>query len=95
MPHRTVVVEPPSIIMLMPAPPADDAPTIVREGIVRRRLAAAKGRCPCGATAPMPNRSERRRAVRERRIIRVRVEHEPACAAVHPTVVAALAEGTR
>lgn len=30
----------------------DDAPPRVKEGMMRRRLVAATGRCPCGATIP-------------------------------------------
>lgn len=65
----------------------DDAPPTVREGLARRAL-AADGRCPCGAEFVLPNRAERRAAVRARRLLRVEVQHEPDCPAIAPAVAA-------
>lgn len=65
----------------------DDAPAVVREGLARRAL-TADGRCPCGAELVLPNRAERRAAVRARRLLRVRVQHEDNCPAIAPEVAA-------
>ncbi len=64
------------------------------EAVVCRRLAALEGRCPCGATVTLPNRAERRRAVREGRTLTTTVEHEPDCPASDDRL-AALARDSR
>jgi hypothetical protein len=58
-----------------------------REGIVRRRLVALSGTCPCGARLGMPNRAQRRAAAcrgDRARIAYVAVEHEDDCPAIGP-----------
>jgi hypothetical protein len=37
--------------IVLPSPPPDDAPELVREGLARQRVARLTGRCPCGAAA--------------------------------------------
>lgn len=62
-------------------------PPLVLEGLVRRRLVATTGACPCGAHLAMPNRAARRAAARAGRVVmEVRVEHEDDCPAVDPRV---------
>jgi len=64
------------------------APPLVREGLARRALVNGGGTCPCGALAVMPNRAERRAAVRTGRLLRVQVQHEHDCPAIAPAVLA-------
>ncbi len=73
----------------------EDAPHEVREGLVRRRLTALEGKCPCGALAVLPNREQRRRAARTRTSLRIAVMHEPDCPAVDRVLEAALARWQR
>lgn len=77
------------IACLLPELP-EDASTDVREGLVRRRLTALRGTCPCGATALMPNRAARRRAARSGVMARIVVEHVDDCPAVDRLLVPAL-----
>jgi len=79
---------------LLPEIP-DDAPSAVREGLVRRRLTALEGRCPCGAGVAMPNRAARRRAVRSGVPARILVEHEADCAASDRMLSAAMGRWAR
>lgn len=45
-------MNPDARVALLLLPPLDDSmPPDVREAVVRRRLCATTGRCPCGATA--------------------------------------------
>lgn len=66
------------------------APPEVREGLVRRRLAALEGRCPCGAVVTLPNREQRRHAARTRTSLRIAVMHEDDCPAIDRVLEAAL-----
>lgn len=75
------------VAYVLPVVP-EDAPASVREAIVRRRLAALEGRCPCGATVSLPNRRQRRRAARDGRTLTTTVEHEPDCSATDDRLVA-------
>lgn len=61
----------------------------VREGLARRRLVLTGSRCPCGATAQLPNRAERRAARRNGQVLHARVAHEDTCLAVHADTIAA------
>jgi hypothetical protein len=72
----------------------DHAPDEMREGLVRRRLAALHGRCPCDAPMVLPNRAERRRARTEHEL-RVRVDHHPECPGDDHNIAAALARWER
>lgn len=67
---------------------SEGSPAPVREAVVRRRLAALEGRCPCGATVTLPNRERRRRAAREGRTLTTTVQHEPDCPASDDRLVA-------
>ena len=67
-------------------------PVEVREGIARRRLAAATGTCPCGAVRQMPNRAQRRADRRAGRPSRAVVEHVDQCPAADDTLRRLLAE---
>ncbi len=63
----------------------EDLPTRVLEGLVRRRLVATAGQCPCGARLIVPSRAARRAAQRSRTpVLRVAVEHEDDCPALDP-----------
>jgi hypothetical protein len=64
-------------------------PPHVREGLARRRLVLTGSRCPCGATAQLPNRADRRAAQRAGRIVHATVAHALDCPAIHPDTVAA------
>ena len=44
--------------IVLPSPPPDDAPQLVREGLARQRVARWTGRCPCGAVAEEPVRGK-------------------------------------
>lgn len=71
----------------------DDAPAVVREGLVRRRLATTRGECPCGARRPALNRELRRRLQRGEAVGEVHtltIEHEDDCEAIAPETVAYL-----
>jgi hypothetical protein len=57
----------------------EDASPIVREGIVRRRMALLNGLCVCGATVELPSRRERRAGVTVLHIF-----HAEGCAAASP-----------
>jgi hypothetical protein len=60
----------------------DEWPAAVKDALAIRRRATLEGRCPrCGATWRLPTREERRRAVRERRLLHVVMEHEHNCPA--------------
>lgn len=62
-------------------------PPAVREGLVRRRLVATTGVCPCGARMVVPNRAARRAAARAGQVfLQVQVEHDVDCPAVDPRV---------
>ena len=61
----------------------------VCEGLVRRRLVLTGSRCPCGATAQLPNRASRRAAQRTGRVVHATVTHESNCPAIHPDTLAA------
>jgi hypothetical protein len=73
-----------ALVLLLPVP--DDAPTGIREGLVRRNIVNTGGQCPCGATATLPNRAQRRRGVTD-----IRVEHEDDCPAISSTLARELA----
>ena len=79
---------------LLPDVP-EDAPHVVREGLVRRRLTALEGKCPCGALAVLPNREQRRHAARTRTSLRIVVEHEDGCPAADRVLEAALRRWVR
>lgn len=66
----------------------EELPPQLREAVVRRRLAALEGRCPCGATMTLPNRAERRRAARDGRQLSTTVEHETDCPASDDRIAA-------
>lgn len=67
----------------------DEYPPELKDALAIRREATIRGRCPrCGATWTLPNRAERRRAVRERRILHTLMEHEPGCSATTEHIVA-------
>jgi hypothetical protein len=60
----------------------DDWPPALKDAVAIRRRATIEGTCPrCGASWRLPNRDERRRAVRERRVIHLWMAHEPDCPA--------------
>lgn len=62
-------------------------PPLLLEGLVRRRLVATTGVCPCGARMVVPNRAARRAAARTgQAVMHVRVEHEDDCPAVDARV---------
>lgn len=67
---------------------SEELPPQLREAVVRRRLAALEGRCPCGAIVSLPNRRQRRRAARDGRTLTTTVEHEPDCSATDDRLVA-------
>jgi len=71
----------------------EDAPPVVREGAVRRRLVTLTGVCPCGARFSMPSRAERRAAARSGAVLTARVEHEDECPAIAPELDSWLAGG--
>ncbi len=71
-------------------PLPDGAPHDVREGMVRRRLVALGGPCPCGARMVGPNRAQRR-AQRGRGLQVVAVVHELDCPASNDNLRRALA----
>jgi len=73
---------------------SEELPPQLREAVLRRRLAALEGRCPCGATVTLPNRAERRRAARDGRQLSTTVEHEADCPASDDRI-AALVGGKR
>jgi hypothetical protein len=66
----------------------DAAHPVVREGAARRRLVGTTGKCPCGAVLPVPNRVQRRAAMRSSTPMIVRVQHEDECPAIDPATVA-------
>lgn len=75
-------------LYLTPAIP-DDAPSVVREGLARRRRVVFDGACRCGAVLRLPNRAERRRVARARsRVQTTTVQHEADCPAIAPELVA-------
>lgn len=76
-------------VVIQPEIP-EDAPHAVREGLARRALVNAGGRCPCGATAPTMNRAMRRKARKAGGILKVTVEHEHGCPAGTAELVAAV-----
>ncbi|BBG04594.1 MULTISPECIES: hypothetical protein [Pseudonocardia] len=55
---------------------AEHYPPAVREGLARRRLVQAGGRCPCGARMVLPNRAERRKAARTGEMLRATAAHD-------------------
>lgn len=79
---------------LLPDVP-DDAPEQVQEGLVRRRLTALDGQCPCGARMVLPPRAERRRAARTGQVVHVEIVHEQDCEAVDSNLTAALRRWSR
>ena len=80
------------VVSVMPEIP-DDAPSIVREGIARRRLILTGQPCPCGARLAVPNRQARRRAAKTGRGGRdVFVWHEHDCPASTEALLEALGE---
>ena len=66
------------VVVVAPDIP-DSAPAVVREGLVRRRLVAVTGRCPCGATLTVPE-------LRPGTVTTVEVLHEAASPAADPQV---------
>lgn len=60
----------------------------LREGLVRRRLVATTGACPCGARLVVPNRAERRAALRAAAVLHVHVAHVDDCPALDPRLEA-------
>lgn len=72
-------------LMVLPVILERDDPT-VREGIARRRITDVTGRCPCGAIRVLPNRAERRAAVKSGRTLHVDVVHEDGCPATDATL---------
>jgi hypothetical protein len=68
------------VLFVVPALP-DEAPPRLREGLARRRVLYATGRCPCGATFEMPNRATRRAARKTGAVLHGRVTHEDDCPA--------------
>lgn len=67
----------------------------VCEGIVRRRLTAITGTCPCGAVRRLPNRAQRRADQRAGRPSQVTVEHADQCPAADETLRRLLSEVDR
>jgi hypothetical protein len=66
---------PPRRVLILGQALSEDDPPDVREGIVRRRLVATTGRCPCGATMPPID-------LEPGKVNIVRIEHEPGCPAI-------------
>lgn len=64
---------------------------VVAEGLVRRRLAALTGTCPCGAAYSLPPRAVRRAAARRGEALTGAVLHEDDCAAIAAELDAYLA----
>ena len=60
----------------------DHLPSHVLEGLVRRRLIALGGTCPCGAVMVIPNRADRRAARKLGTALSVPIEHEDDCPAI-------------
>jgi hypothetical protein len=80
-------------LFAVPALP-DNESALVREGLVRRRLATTEGVCPCGARRPAIPRRARRAMARHSRdvpVYSVQIQHENDCPAIHPDTVAAVA----
>lgn len=75
------------VAVILPVVEEDAAP-IVREGIARRRLVALSGKCPCGARLALPGRRALRAARRAGIVLRVAIEHEPDCPALHVAAAA-------
>lgn len=67
-------------LLVLPSIP-DGGSDELREGIARRRLTTTTGRCPCGARMTLPNRRQRRQAVRRKQPLTATVEHEADCPA--------------
>jgi hypothetical protein len=78
------------VLFVVPALP-DDAPPRLREGLARRRVFYATGRCPCGATFEMPNRATRRAARKTGAVIHSRVLHKQDCPASDDACLAEIA----
>lgn len=80
------------VAAVLPVAP-DNAPPVVREGVVRRRLVIIRGECPCGARRALPNREQRRQMARDRRVAttawQLTVPHESDCPAVDEVLMAA------
>ncbi|MET7718562.1 hypothetical protein [Streptomyces sp. NPDC005407] len=58
----------------------DDAPPRVKNGLALRRAANTTGVCPeCNARLAVPNRAERRKAVRAGRMLWAQMLHEEWC----------------
>ncbi|GAA4674321.1 hypothetical protein GCM10023215_02360 [Pseudonocardia yuanmonensis] len=66
--------------LVLPAIP--ESASASREDLARRRISAMTGRCPCGAALRLPNRAERRAAVRAGQVLSVAIEHEDDCPAI-------------
>lgn len=74
----------------------EDWPPALKDALAIRREATLEGRCPrCGASWSWPNREERRRAVRERRVLHQRMEHDADCPAGTQVILRLLREMRR
>jgi hypothetical protein len=62
-------------VIFVGQPLSENDPPEVREGIVRRRLVATTGRCPCGATMPPID-------LEPGAVNLIRIEHEDGCPAI-------------
>jgi hypothetical protein len=84
----TAIDRTPLVIYAGPHIP-ESAPAIVREGLVRRRLACTEGGCPCGSRVELPNRAARRAMKRDRGVTWVAAPvHAAGCPAVAAETVA-------
>lgn len=71
-------------------PPPEGAPPAIVDAFNRRAIANTTGHCSCGGTFQLPNRAERRRAQRDGRPARARLEHEPNCNVADENILAAI-----
>ena len=68
----------------------EDAPSLIAEGIVRRRLLVTTGACPCGAVFIPPNRAARRAAHHSGAVLHCTVRHDHDCPAASDELAAYL-----